>query len=98
MMNKSVVQPVSFQKYSNLGSIESTAMFYVPQTGEEQQLVLGQARQFTQNYQQEGTPIPVFELLEYVKKVNFHDDGHIDTGPEVFCTRIVEKSEISFAI
>ena len=43
-------------------------MFYVPQTGEEQQLVLGQARQFTQNYQQEGTPIPVFELLEYVKK------------------------------
>ena len=68
MMNKLVVQPVSFQKYSNLGSIESTAMFYVPQTGEEQQLVLGQARQFTQNYQQEGTPIPVFELLEYVKK------------------------------
>ena len=74
MMNKLVVQPVSFQKYSNLGSIESTAMFYVPQTGEEQQLVLGQARQFSQNYQQEGTllcrgtPIPVFELLEYVKK------------------------------
>ena len=53
MMNKLVVQPVSFQKYSNLGSIESTAMFYVPQTGEEQQLVLGQARQFTQNYQQD---------------------------------------------
>ena len=52
MMNKLVVQPVSFQKYSNLGSIESTVMFYVPQTGEEQQLVLGQARQFTQNYQQ----------------------------------------------
>ena len=64
MMNKLVVQPVSFQKYSNLGSIESTVMFYVPQTGEEQQLVLGQARQFSQNYQQEGTllcrgtPIP----------------------------------------
>ena len=53
MMNKLVVQPVSFQQYSNLGSIESTAMFYVPQTGKEQQLVLGQARQFTQNYQQD---------------------------------------------
>ena len=53
MMNKLVVQPVSFQKYSNLGSIESTVMFYVPQTGKEQQLVLGQARQFTQNYQQD---------------------------------------------
>ena len=53
MMNKLVVQPVSFQKYSNLGSIESTVMFYFPQTSEEQQLVLGQARQFTQNYQQD---------------------------------------------
>ena len=68
MMNKLVVQPVSFQKYSNLGSIESTVMLYIPQIGEEQQMALGQARQFTQNYQQEGTPIPVFELLEYVKK------------------------------
>ena len=53
MMNKLVVQPVSFQKYSNLGSIESTVMFYIPQIGEEQQLALGQARQFTQNYQQD---------------------------------------------
>ena len=53
MMNKLVVQPVSFQKYSNLGSIESTVMFYVPQIGEEQQLASGQARQFTQNYQQD---------------------------------------------
>ena len=53
MMNRLVVQPVSFQKYSNLGSIESTVMFYIPQIGEEQQLAFGQARQFTQNYQQE---------------------------------------------
>ena len=53
MMNKLVVQPVSFQKYSNLGSIESAVMFYIPQIGEEQQLALGQARQFTQNYQQD---------------------------------------------